>query len=304
MARLELLSRKKTAASPPQSPEEFLKRTVGNLNNLPTLPEVAAKAMEIVNDPNSSMRDLSDVIETDPALATRILKLANSPMFWCGKTIDGVNHAVVMLGMKECQNLIITVGMRSFFRAAKGPQKQNCETLWRHAFLTATICRKLNRAFQLGHDGEEFSCGLAHDLGRLLIAITAPDLFEQADPLDFQEGPAALVREQDALGTDHCSFGAWFADRNHLPGSLIGAIQFHHMPAEAQEHQALIALVATADHMANHLQRGEDPASYELGTNPGWEFLARDWDEEAKARFAEGVPQILSESLEVAQESF
>lgn len=259
----------------PKTPEEFLKRAVESIHELWTLPEAAVEAMEIANDPDSSMRDLSAVIERDPALATGVLKQANSPLFWCGRNIESLNQAVVLLGLRECQNLIVAVGMRSFFKSTIGAQKRMCEILWSHACVTANLCRKLNRSLRLGHGGEEFACGLVHDLGRILVAISAPQVFELVDPLDFREGPGTLRRERELLATDHCRFGAWFAARNRLPKSLISAIGFHHTPEDAGDHTALIALVATADHMANHIGRNETCESYDLAANRGWSLLKK-----------------------------
>src|SRR5260370_15260873 len=138
---------------------------------------------------------------------------------------------------------------------------------------TPALCRRLNHSLCLGFPGEEFACGIGHDLGRILIVLIAFEAFQQADPLDFEEGPDILKREQDVLGTDHCFFGAWYTSMNQLPTSMINAVQFHHLPSEAGEQQSLVSLVATADHMANHLQRGLSIGEYSLTLNTGLTFL-------------------------------
>ena len=276
---------------------EKLKTTVGNLNKLPMLPQAATKAMELINDPNCSMKSLASVIERDPALATGVLKLANSALYRVGRTISSLNLAVVRLGLHECRNLIFAVGMRSLFRNVSKEQKERCETLWQHSFLTACLCRRLNTTMGLGFQGEEFSCGLSHDLGRLLIALGAPDKFPLIDPLDFAEGPHILTREQEGLGVDHCFFGAWFANVNQLPSSLSCACQFHHNPDEALEHQSLVALVAAADDLANHVQREKTIEGYTLEGKAGWPLLVAMDDEEAKTQTLEAMPKLMDESI-------
>jgi HD-like signal output (HDOD) protein len=257
----------------PRQGLDALKANVGALGRLPTLPEAATRAMAVAKDPNSSLKKLSAVIERDPALAAGLLKLANSPLYRTRFAVESVHHAVVKLGTRECQNLILAVGMRSLFRNVPRARQLRYEGLWKHSFLTGCVCRHLGRALNLGYDGEEFAAGLSHDIGRVLLGLAAPDLSEQADPMDFVEGPDLLEREAAVLGTDHCYFGAWFANLNNLPASLVNAVQFHHTPEAAGEHQRLVALVAAADHMANHYQRDHDVEHYDGATNPAWPLL-------------------------------
>src|SRR5712692_2130168 len=286
MTMLNLLRRMKdTALGDCRSPQEIMEATVGRLNNLPMLPEAAHKALALVNDQDFSLAELSAIIERDVALATGILKLANSPLYRVGHAIGSLTQAVVRLGLRECQNLIIAVSMRSLFSKIGAAQKARCQALWRHAFITASLSRHLNQALGLGFRGEEFSCGLAHDIGRTLIAIGAPAYFDAVDKVDFQEGSDTLAREQQALGTDHCLFGAWFAARNQLPGSLVQVIQWHHNPSEAQEDAALIELVAAADHLANHIQREQAAEDYDPSTNPGWLLLLQRSEKQQEERF-------------------
>src|SRR5262249_6829159 len=150
--------------------------------------------------------------------------------------------------------------------------------------------------------GEEFSCGLSHDLGRILVDIGAPSHFDAADPMTFDEGPDTVALEQQVLGTDHCYFGAWFANLNQLPASLVTTIQFHHVPHEAVSHRALVGLVATADDMANHLQRGGEPAAYDLARNPGWYSLSPSWGGGLREKLEALAPSIMAEAAGEAAE--
>jgi HD-like signal output (HDOD) protein len=298
---LELLRKKKADNGDNQTPLERLKAAFGSLNKLPTLPDAAVRALAIANNPASSMRDFAAVIETDPALAAGILRLVNCPLYRGTKTIESLDQAVVRVGLRECKNLIVAVSMRSIFQKTTGKQKAHCEILWLHSSVTATLCREINKALRLGHQGVEFACGLSHDIGRILIALGAPDLFPQVDQLDFVEDGDVLAREEEILGTDHCFVGAWFADHSQLPGSVISAIQYHHTPQEAPEHQPLIALVAMADSLANFLHREESAESYDLTTNPGWKLLAPGVAANLQQSFAASLPAILKKANEEAQ---
>src|SRR5205085_550931 len=100
---------------------------------------------------------------------TAILRISNSVVYAGGMPAVKLQQAVVRLGMRPCQNLIVAIGMRSLFRQMASATSLQCELLWHHGYLVAALSRQINRAFRLGFDGEEFSAGLLHDLGRILL---------------------------------------------------------------------------------------------------------------------------------------
>src|SRR5207302_7015912 len=124
----------------------------------------------------------------------------------------------------------------------------HCEALWHHGYVTGFLCGQINRAFRLGFDGDEFSAGLLHDLGRILLVLADADSAALADVMDFREEPDKLERERAAIGLDHCALGGWFGEHSQLPATLIQAMRFHHEPNLTTDAQKLAALVATADH--------------------------------------------------------
>jgi HD-like signal output (HDOD) protein len=301
MSFLNLLKPKKEAA-PEQSPIDVLKKSVGTVEKLPMMPEAATKAMEVANSPNSSLKDFASVIERDVPLAAGILKLANSPLYRVGREITSLDQAVVRLGLRECKNLIVTVGMRSLWGNGKIAKKKECETLWQHAFLTACLCRRMNKAMGMSYQGEEFSCGLSHDLGRILFAVGIPNHFDKVDTLSFQEGPDLLAKEDELIGLNHCQFGAWFATVNQLPGSIAEVIQHHHQPAKATSHQMLVGLVTFCDQLANHVFVSKSAEGVDLNQNLGWQFLTTKLDDGVRERVEAQLVTSLTESVREAEQ--
>lgn len=294
------LSKDETPFQDPAAMEK-LKAAVGNLNQLPMLPVAATKAVTMARAPDCSLPKLAAVIETDPALAASVLKLANSALYRPARPLTSLELAIVRLGLRECCNLILTAGMRGLFLRTQPRLKRTCDTLWHHSFLTACLCRRLNTAFALGFQGEEFSGGLFHDLGRLLFALGLPDRFPTVDPLDFREGPEVLARERNQLGVDHGFAGAWFAAVNQLPPALSDISEFHHCPAKAVKHQALVALVATGDDMANHIQRERTTEGYTLDDNLSWPLVRAPRDEKARDEQAALLPELMMEAVAEAE---
>jgi len=268
----------------PISPAELWQRA-GMQKHLPTLPAAASRAIQIANDPKCEIADFVSALETDPALTTDILRVANSPLYRLGKPVATLSQAVVRLGLKECRNLVLTVGFYSLFRKTPPTQKKACQMRWSHLFQTAKLCRLLNHCLDLGFDGEEFTCGLVHDLGRLLFVFALPSRLGELDRFDFceQDGSALLEHERYIAGTDHCQLGAWFATINQLPGLMVSCAAFHHQPPQAAEtHGRMVALVQLADDISNHLMRGEPPERYDIRTRDLWQtvrhYLTEDED--------------------------
>src|SRR5204862_5406028 len=94
---------------------EKLQQLLGDLRKLPLLPATAQKAMALAREENASLQELCGLLERDVTLASSILKLANSPYFNWGRTVDSLEQAVVRLGLRECQNLIMAISMRNVF---------------------------------------------------------------------------------------------------------------------------------------------------------------------------------------------
>lgn len=268
------------------------------VDNMSTLPDTATRALVLAREPDSKVADFARLIETDAAIATGILRIANSPLYASGCPATKLHQAVVRLGMWQCQNLIISISMQSLSRQmAAGMQKQ-CQALWHHAYVTAFLCRQINRAYRLGFDGEEFSAGLLHDLGRILLLLADPDCFLRADAMDFHEEVGKLERERAAIGIDHCALGSWFGEHSKLPDTLIQAMRFHHELHRTDHAKRLVELVATADHMANYLQRGEAIEAYRAEDNVGLTSLWARWPEARKERLQSEIPSMMKESTE------
>ncbi len=267
------------------------------VGNMPTMPDVATRAMALANDPRTDAAHFARLIEGDAAIATDLLRIANSAIYSGAHPAVKLPQAVVRLGMFPCKNLIIAICMKSLIWNMTGEERLQCEGLWHHGYVTGCLCRQINRSYRLMFAGEEFSAGLLHDMGRVLLLLADPDCFTRTDAMDFHEEPGLLERERAAIGIDHCALGGWFGEQSKLPEVLIQAMRFHHEPSLSEHSTRLATLVATADHMANHLQRGEEADTYYPEENPGLADLWARWPEGRKERFLDEIPSMMAESL-------
>lgn len=293
-------------AAPRPDPRETaarLEQALSGSVQLPLLPTTAQRAMQLVRERDGSLADFARLIESDAALAATILKLANSPLYCWGRTITGLGQAVVRLGMQECQSLLLAVGVKSLAGSVPMALRPRCRMLWQHSFLTDCLCRLLSRELGLRHNGEEFTAGLLHDLGRIVIAMLVPDAFVAADPVTFEEDEGTLDRERDLLGYDHCTVGAHFAEQSRMPRPVISAIRHHHLPGGGAVCRELVELVAAADELANKFHRGQPIADSEAALSPRLADLTRGLDPERAERFRAGLPDLLKGASQALAES-
>ena len=262
------------------------------------LPSVAIEAMQVSKKPDCSISEYSNVVEKDLKLMTDMLKLANSAMYCPTTPIVSLHQAVLRLGLVQCQNLILSASVTSLMKQITLGQKAIREVLAEHSFTTGLLAMHLNQFFHLGFMGEEFTGGLLHDFGRTLLAITVPDEFISFDPLEFDESLESLDGERSAVGTDHCRLGAYYAISQQLPELLQEVILFHHQPEMAHVNQKLTALIAVADHMANHLQRFKESSTYDPSSNPFLPILAKYCDGKFKKQFTEVSASLMDRSMQ------
>lgn len=254
-------------------PDDLRTRLQAQASVWQMLPDIAVKALAMARDPNCSIKEFSTVVERDPKLATEILRITNSAYYGARNPILNLKQAVMRLGFAHCRNVILAASLGSAMRKLKLSEAWMQLLLWRHSVLTGMLAMALNRRFELGFIGEEFTAGLIHDVGRSLFAIIAPEDFPKADPLDFIEAEGCLQHERSILRTDHSELGAWFIAQNKLPEALVEVILLHHTPALATEHRKLVATVAVADHMANYLQCNGSAEEYDPQENTAIEVL-------------------------------
>jgi len=271
-------------------PSYLLEQLAKRSNQLQMLPVVASEAIGIANKPNSTIAEFAVVVERDLKLATDMLKIANSTLYNPSTPITNLHRAVIRLGFQECKFLIMAASAAGLMNRISMEHEWVRVDLWRHSFYTALLSIHLNRIFRLGFQGEEFTAGLLHDFGRTLLAIAVPHRFHKVDPMKFDESCAIQAHEQSVIGTDHCQLGAWYALQQQLPSPLPELILCHHRPELAGEGRCLTALVAVADHVANHLHLFGTSEGYLPSSNPYWPILAEFADSCFERRFKEAVP--------------
>ncbi len=281
----------------PPSLAPVFEKNIGKLN---VLPAIAMDALKMSKDPNCSMSEFSKLIERDIKLATDILRMANCVVYSNGSPIQSLHQAVVRLGFRQCKNLILSSSVSGLMKKISLQESWVRELLWRHSFLTGMLSLHLNRIFNAGFFGEEFTAGLVHDFGRTIFAFCLPNEFGRIDPLQFNESEQTLEHEQNEIGIDHCQVGTWFAMNNQLPEPIADVIRYHHTPNHATNSSRLVALVAIADQIANALQRSDNLAQFDPDSIPYLDTLEATGVSRVKQHFVENYTSVINYALQDA----
>ena len=236
----------------PFNPDET-RRLVQRIVDLPTLPIIIPRILRLVEDQRSSAADLAKVIGSDPALASRILRLANSAFYGFRREIVSINHAVVLLGFDTVKSIVLAATVLATLGDGEGVSSFDREQFWLHVVTTAAAARILGRKLRVVDAETAFVAGLLHDLGKVVLDRYFYRHYAEAARRAV-ESPCLIREAEMALfSVDHAQVGRWLAERWRLPPAIIEPVTFHHQPAKASaDHWMLSAVVHLADILARN----------------------------------------------------
>ena len=209
------------------SPTEILDGVYRRVHEIATLPAVALRILEVANDPNSGAAEMKAVMESDAALAARVLRCVNSSAYAVRTRITNLQQAVAYLGLKQIRNLAITASVGELFKDGETIASYSRPELWKH-FVSVGLCaRMIAMRLRKTNFEDVFLAGLLHDIGIILEDEHDHENFVRAiSSLDGQR-PLPEV-ERELLNYDHTMLGQRIAEGWGFPESVQASIRFHH----------------------------------------------------------------------------
>jgi putative nucleotidyltransferase with HDIG domain len=221
--------------------------SINNLvkTGLPPLPASVLRISALVNDLNVSQQRLADAIALDPVISSRVLSLVNSPIYALQGTVANLTEAVTIVGNRGISEQLLVCGVNDAF-GRKILNSPNGRAIWIHSLATGLAASEICHKAKLRGADEAFSCGLLHDIGKLiLLRADAPfysDLLKSAE----EEGDICSI-ERRVFGWDHAELGAAAGLAWKLPAAVCHMIRYHHEPDKSTAGVALAHLLSTAD---------------------------------------------------------
>lgn len=227
--------------------QERLRKITESIIGLPTLPTVVTQMIGLIDNPQTSARDVSRLIATDQALTAKILKLANSAFYGFPREIATVNHAVVVLGFETVKSLGLSVSILERFAGGVGHSAFDRQKFWEHCIACGVAARILASKLRYRVQGEAVAAGILHDIGKLVLSQYFDEEFGEIIELAHADDLYIGKAEEAVLGVTHAEVGSWLAGRWNLPDQLVDAIAYHHTPGRLERNAELPSLIHLAD---------------------------------------------------------
>lgn len=187
----------------------------------PVLPELAFKAVEVINNKDVPIQEVADLIKVEAGLTSKIIALANSAQYRASRPIQELQYAIGRIGLRESANLILMHATRGLFNAEEPIFEKRQRILWEHSLATATAARLIGKLVRHPYPERLYAAGMLHDLGKVLLIQVLIALTKARDDITDEAVDQALV----AL---HTGFGLALLKRWNFPENFIEVVQEHH----------------------------------------------------------------------------
>ncbi len=237
--------------------EQVIKKVKDSIEKMPTLSTLTHKIIQVANDRKSSAQDLTDVIQLDPVLTAKVIKMVNSAYFGLPQKVKSLKQTIVMLGINTVKNVALS---SSFAGNVRIKEKTNLkgDDFWQHS-LGAAVASKLI-AKELGIDAkfleEYFIAGLIHDIGKVLINNFFSDEMNQIIELSSQKKSSIIDVEKQVLKLTHEEIGIAIGKKWNFESALLFAVGRHHNPAVTGSSAIFSMIVSLADTFVKILNIG------------------------------------------------
>ena len=247
---------------------------VGAVDDLPTIPIVATKVLQLLDDQDVSVEEIADLMLSDQVMTARVMKLINSPVYKPTQEITSLKRALVYLGLRHVRELALTTSVINAFDGTSGALELNA--FWEHSFGVGMVSKII--ASKVGYQDLEkaYIAGIIHDLGEVFLSNFLRDPFLEVLER-IKTHPVKLVdAEAELLGTTHCEIGLCMARKWNFPDAYCDVIAYHHAPGEATVDPILCAIVNLADLFCTVRELnygGREWISFNLSDEEAWTIL-------------------------------
>jgi HD-like signal output (HDOD) protein len=206
---------------------------LNSVDELPPLPLVLNRVIQLLNDNNTSCSQIAALIEKDAVLAGSVLRCVNSAYYGLPCTVTSIRHAVSMLGFSTVRNLALAFSLRRMLTGARIPPPRLYARYSQHSIACALLCQYLVLHAKIEDPDTGFAAGLFHDIGKLLILTTFPDLTPKLIE-EYEQGEMSWEQcERGLLQISHPELSRIVMEKWKLPASIQQAVEFHHRPGES-----------------------------------------------------------------------
>ena len=202
-----------------------------NCTNLPSPPAIANKIIELSSCETSGLGDVADVVELDPALSAKLMRMANSPLYAKQRKIENLRQAITLFGLEGTLNIALSFSLKHTGKEIKN-SGLDYNLYWKRSLAAAMLCQEIGQRLAGCSKDSTFLAGLLQDIGMLALDKAKPELYQQLD--DTQKHHEQLCRHEiEELSCDHSAVGAWLLSEWHLPAKIYEPVAASHATISA-----------------------------------------------------------------------
>ncbi len=241
-------------------------------DSLPTLPEIYTRVSDLLEDEDSSVSDIGQIIESDPAISYKILTMVNSAYYGMPNEVSSVTRAISLLGRFRLKQILIGALLSEVFKGLDS-QYFSLYGFWQHSIRTAIIARQLATDSDYHNEPETlFTAGLLHDVGKLILAAQMPEVFPEIEKRAEEMRWHIVEAEDDIIGMPHTEIGAALMLKWGFPDIIWVSVRNHHQ----WDYNGPFFHAAHIIYLADQLAHCEPPADESetremLDRIPNWE---------------------------------
>lgn len=217
--------------------EKAVREIIERVGDLPALPAVVSEVLRLTSDASSSTGEVCEVIEEDPGLTAKVLRVSNSSYYGMKQFVGTLKLALVILGVREVRNIVLGISVFATLSDDKGDARVPHE-IWNHSLRVAGLSKKLSTHLGLGLQGEEFISGLLTDIGKMSLLRQFNDPYSKIYE-SYKDLPSALCKaEREEFEYDHADVAMALAAEWNLPRTLVDALWDQYPSNERSLHDA------------------------------------------------------------------
>jgi putative nucleotidyltransferase with HDIG domain len=233
------------------------KKILQDVKDLPPMPQVVLKAQQLMADPDLDIKGVASLIETDQAIAIKVLKLANSAYYGFSGKVSSIQNAFVVLGYKTLVQILSIASFSTFMGKNLPGYGFESEDFRRHSLAVALSSKVIAEKIDPSLANEAHTAGLIHDIGKIILDKYIVEKIETFKTFLENEQRTFLSAEKQVLGFDHAEIAYEICKKWNIPNAMTQAIKYHHYPSSSQG-DGLPYILHLADYIAAKSGGGYD----------------------------------------------
>ncbi len=209
--------------------------SVSRMKSIPTLPDLFLKLRELLESPNSSFKEIAELVKKDVAISAKVLQIVNSAFFGLKHHVDNVQHALTYLGIETLKAVVLTTDIFSQFNEEQ-VEVFSIRKIYQHSMIVSALARKISETVTEDRVfiDEVSMAGMLHDIGKIMLIHNKTDEYQDIYQKRRERGIPLFRLEKESLNVTHADLGGYLMTLWGLPDSIVKAITFHHNPLDIQ----------------------------------------------------------------------